>query len=108
MEAGKLDRSIRIEKSINTRGTTGEKARSWVPVAIGVPASVELPSNRQAMNSQQLQSEVDAVITIRYRDDIAPQEDLRIIYAGRAYRIKGVREMGRKVALRLDCTARAE
>ncbi len=108
MEAGKLDRKIRIEQSIASRSATGEKSRTWVPLAIDVPAAVELPSTRQAMNSQQLQSEVDIVLTIRYRNDVTPTENLQIKFDGRSYRIKGVRELGRREGLRLDCAARAE
>lgn len=108
MEAGKLDRSVTIERATTTRSRTGEKTRSWSTVSSNVPAQVEYPSTRQTLSGQQVASEVDATITVRYRDDLTPQEDLRIVYNGRAYRIKGVRELDRKVGLRLDCTARAE
>lgn len=108
MGAGQFDRSIRLETSVATRTPTGEKSRSWSTVATAIPAKVELPSSRQVMNSQAVQSEIDAVFTIRFRTDITPDEAHRIVYNGVNYRIKGVREIGRRVALQLDCTARAE
>lgn len=107
LAAGSLDRRITIEQSIPTRSTTGEVTRSWVPLAV-VYASLTLPSARQAMSSQQMQSEVDAVFTIRHREDVTPHEARRVLFHGKRYRIKGVRELGRKVGLQLDCTARAE
>ena len=108
MEAGKLDRFIRIETAVATKTLTGEKSRTWVPLADKVPAGVEYPSSRQVMNSQQMQSEVDAVFMVRYRTDLTPKEDRRIVFAARTYRIKAVREIGRKVGLNIDCTTRAE
>jgi len=108
MEAGKLDRYISIERATATRSATGEKTRTWTALAVLLPAAVEFPSTRQAMNSQQMQSEIDAVFSIRYRTDISPAEDLRVVYSARHYRIKGVREIGRRVGLRLDCSSRAE
>jgi SPP1 family predicted phage head-tail adaptor len=124
VQAGKLDRTVRIERATTVRLGTGEKSRVWIPItavfdggvfdpvvfdsAPGVAAGVDYQSTRQAMNSQQLQSEIDAVFEIRYRTDVTAQEDLRIVFEGRKYRIKGVREIGRKRGLFLDCTARAE
>ena len=108
MEAGKLDHFIRIERATTTKTLTGEKSRTWATLADKIPAGVEYPSSRQAMNSQQMQSEVDAVFMVRYRTDLTPTEDLRIVFASRTYRIKAVREIGRKVGLNIDCTTRAE
>lgn len=108
MNAGALDKAIVIEQATATRNAAGEKTRTWTAITDAIAASVEYPSARQAMNSQQMQSEIDAVFTVRYRTDILPTETYRVIHATRAYRVKAVREIGRKVGLRLDCTARAE
>jgi SPP1 family predicted phage head-tail adaptor len=108
MEAGKLDRKIRIEQPQLSRNAAGEKTRNWIPLALNVAAGVVFPTTRQVMNGQQMQSEVDATFTVRYRIDLAPKEDRRIIFDGRTFRIKGVRELGRRVGLAVDCTTRAE
>jgi len=108
MEAGKLDRRIRIEQPQLAKNAAGEKTRTWIPLALNVAAGIAFPSTRQAMSGQQLVSEIDATFTLRYRTDLAPKEDRRIVFDGRTYRIKGVREIGRRVGLEVDCTTRAE
>jgi len=109
MNAGTLDRRIDIQQAMPSKNAAGEKTRAWTPLADDVPAGVQLPSTRQVMNSQQMQSEIDAIFTIRYRTDLTAKEDRRISYEGRIYRIKGVRETGsRREGLLLDCTSRAE
>jgi SPP1 family predicted phage head-tail adaptor len=107
LAAGKLDRRITIQQAAAVRNNAGEKTRTWSLLA-KVWAGVLFPSTRQAQNSQQLASEIDATFTIRYRTDVAPQENIRILFDGKYYRVTGVRELDRRAGLMLDCTARAE
>lgn len=108
MDAGKLDRIIVIEKGTPGKNKARETTFEWA--AFAKPwANYSVPNSRQVFNSQQLQSEIDAVFTIRFRTDIDPKEAFRVVYRGRYYRVKGARETGaRNTFLALDCTSRAE
>lgn len=89
LKAGKLRHRITIQKKVRTQdSTTGAMVLSWVSLATGVPAAVDPLSAREFIASQAMTSEVQARITIRYRDDV--DASMRVLHRGKIYVIKGV------------------
>ena len=89
VDAGTLRHRVRIEvlgPLLDSNGdpiqdeATGMLAQAWQEVAT-VWASIESLSAREFIQSQATQSEVNARITIRYRDGLTP--DMRLVHVRR-------------------------
>lgn len=78
--AGRLRHRIRIQQQENVQDSAGYMSTMWVDVA-EVWAAIEPLSVREFIASQQMQSEITARITIRYREGLMPQ--MRILHPAR-------------------------
>jgi SPP1 family predicted phage head-tail adaptor len=67
LAAGRLRHRITIQRPINTQDSSGNTVLDWEDVATDVPAEIVLPSVRERVAAQQMQSEASGRITIRYR-----------------------------------------
>jgi len=116
MNAGELDRLIRIEFATETLSARGEPIKAWPPDGGSfidkVAAKVILPGGREAQSADQTVAKGRAIFSIRYRDDLAvlpnPDDTCRVIYQGRTYDVLDVREVGRRAGHEIDAEARAE
>lgn len=100
MRAGKLDKTISIERLGRTVDDYGTEVESWTPVAV-VRAQLVQQSTEEFMRGAGSMAETAVVFRIRHRDGIAPAD--RITHTGTAYDIKEVKELGRREGLDLRC-----
>lgn len=108
MEAGKLDRLIRIEQNVETRvAGAREVAREWVLKA-QVWADVGPSGGGEGIRADQPVALQGLIFTIRYREDVSPAESLRIVYEGQPFNIVSIDEIGRREGLAVKAEARAE
>lgn len=102
MRAGKLDRTITLQRSTQTVTAAGTPAVTWSDFA---NVRAELMAGSVAETGQPF-GEADNVtqtFLIRYRADLSTKD--RVLYAGRAFDLVGIREIGRRRALELQCEA---
>ena len=113
MEAGKLDRRIRIDTATAVRDPqTRELVRTWLPLAT-VWAERLPQTGREYYGAQQQVAEINAGWQIRWSSTVAavtPTEGFRVVADGREYDILDVREADRtrRRALLIFGKARAE
>jgi SPP1 family predicted phage head-tail adaptor len=71
LSAGRLDKRVELQAPARTRNSLGESVATWATTAT-VWASIEPLSGRELIAAQQVQSEVSAVVRIRYRAGVTP------------------------------------
>lgn len=86
MEAGKLDRRVRLQAPAEMKNAIGEGVRSWVDIAT-VWAQIEPLSSRELLAQRREVSDVSTRIRIRYRPGITAA--MRIVHGSNVYRIDG-------------------
>lgn len=69
MRAGELRHRITLQRATEARDSFGQAVKTWSDVAT-VWASVEPLRGREFLDARQLQREISAHITIRWRDDV--------------------------------------
>ena len=87
MRAGKLRHKITIQYYTESQNSYGEMTKTWSDYAT-VWASIEPIMGREFWESQQINAEVTAKITIRYLADINPK--MRVKYGSRIFEIISV------------------
>lgn len=87
LAAGLLRHRIRIEQYVSERDSDGILQEGWQEVAT-VWAAIEPLSVREFIQSGQVQGQVTARITIRYRDGLS--HTMRLVHRGTIYNIQGV------------------
>lgn len=90
LSAGRLRHRISIQKQHNSQDpATGVMRTVWQDVATNVAAAIEPLSVREFIASSQMQSQITARITIRYRAGLTPQ--MRILHSstGKIYNPAG-------------------
>lgn len=91
----KADRRIVIQTPSVVDDNYGGRAESWVD-ALTVWAVIEPMAGKEVFISSQLQSKVDARITIRYQSTLADTTTAaksRVKYGSRLYNIKAVKNL---------------
>lgn len=98
LNIGKLDRRITIERQTETVSPSGDVVKAWTPIAT-VWAEV-LQSTANEFFTGYGEAETGTVIFhVRYRPGITTAD--RVTYAGSAYDLKEIKELGRRDALEL-------
>lgn len=87
LDAGRLRHRVEIQEQDVTRDSDGGQVIGWKKIDT-VWAAIEPLSARERLVAEQVQSEVTARITIRYRDDI--DASMRIKHGDDVYNIHGV------------------
>lgn len=88
LAAGKIRHWIEIQRMGSIVDTQGEViGEGWTTVA-SVWAKVEPLSARELLESQAIQSQVTARVTMRYRTDI--DHSCRLLHRGQVYNIAGI------------------
>lgn len=88
---------IAIQQFTATDDGYGGRTEVWADVAT-VPAIVEPKGGREVWLNSQLQSRVDAVVTIRYRSDMADTTEAakrRLALGSRLYNVQAIRNVHR-------------
>lgn len=109
MQAGKLDRRIRIERFMETRDEFNEPVKAWATLATRW-ASYEPISDGERFRADQTGATGSARFVIRHSSDVAdvnPKD--RLIFKGVVHDIVHVKEAGgRGVGIELTCKVRAD
>lgn len=102
MRAGKLDRTLLIERQTETVSAAGTVTTTWANIAT---VRAELVSNALAENGAAFgeAESVTLLFRIRYLDSLTTKD--RVTYEGRACGIVGIIELGRRRGLELRCEA---
>lgn len=101
MQAGKLDRRITIQGYTNTVNAAGTPVMTWTDKAT-VWAELVKRSTREFLRAGGgAADERTAVFRIRWWPGVSTSD--RVLFEGRAYDIREVGEIGRRVGLDLRC-----
>lgn len=104
MRAGKLDRTIIIERETETVSPSGTVVTAWSNIAT-VRAEIVTQSASEFLTGYGEAEAGTILFRIRYLADITTAD--RITYAGTDYNIKEVVEIGRRRGLELRAVATA-
>jgi SPP1 family predicted phage head-tail adaptor len=109
MQSGAMDRRIRIDQAQEVRSESGEIVQTWLPL-ITTWAERKPLQGSELFQAQQIAAKVDTRYRVRYRSDVTPGSDLRVVDLSdqREYDITAVLEIGRREGLELLASARAE
>ncbi|KQM35678.1 head-tail adaptor protein [Rhizobium sp. Leaf68] len=102
MRAGKLDKTITIERHAITVDDYGTQTEGWSEIAT-VRAQIVQQSTEEFMRSFGSTGETVMVFRIRHRDGLKVAD--RVTEQGQAYDVKEVKELGRREGLDLRCVA---
>jgi len=102
VNAGDMDRRVRIETPTFAQDSFGEPVPSW-GVLDTVWAGVRFLRAAEPFQGQQPNAQRATVFTMRYRSDL--DETMRIIFDAETYGIESIEEIGRREGLAV--TARA-
>lgn len=98
LNLGNMDRRITIERETETVKPSGGVVKVWTPVAT-VWAEVLQQTTSEFFTGYGEAETGTVIFRVRYRPGIATAD--RVTYAGTAYGIKEIKELGRRDALEL-------
>lgn len=105
MRAGRLDKRIIIQSKSVLQNGSGQPIESWSNLA--EVWAQELPMRGgERFQAQQINGSAVMTFKIRYLTGLSVLN--RIIYDGKTWDIHDIRRIGRKEALEIDASARAE
>ncbi|WP_313193702.1 phage head closure protein [Shinella zoogloeoides] len=102
MRAGKLDKTITLQRFTSTVDDYGTPIETWTDLAT-VRAQIIQATTEEFMKGWGASTEAATVFRIRHMDGITPAD--RVTYQGRAYDLKEIKELGRREGLDLRCVA---
>lgn len=102
MRAGKLDKSLTIERVTTTVDEFGTPTEGWATVAAVRAQRVKL-STEEFLRAFGSNAEAVAVFRIRHLDGLTLAD--RITCDGQSYDLKGIEPLGRREGLELRCIA---
>lgn len=103
MRAGKLDRTITIERATPSIAADGTPTEAWAPLATMRAQLVKRAADDTAHDTGAV-TVTTVTFRTRFLDGVTPAD--RVTYAGRAFGIEEVVELGRREGLDLRCSAR--
>lgn len=102
MRAGKLTKTIVIERTATTVDDYGTPSEGWTIIAT-VRAQVLQQTTQEFLAAPGTTAETATVFRIRHRDGIETAD--RITHDGKAFDVKEIKELGRREGLDLRCIA---
>ena len=100
MRAGKLDRTIAIQRQMTTPDDYGSGLEAWVTVATLRAQVIEAVSDEH-IRGRGASTETTIFFRIRYVAGVTLAD--RVTYDGNAFDIKQTKELGRRRGLELRC-----
>lgn len=100
MRAGKLDKTITIERREDALGPYREQHVTWLPIAT-MRAQIVNDSTEEFIRGQGATTETSITFRLRWLDGVTTEH--RVTYDGAAYDIKELRELGRRRGLDIRC-----
>jgi SPP1 family predicted phage head-tail adaptor len=102
MRAGKLDRTLTLQRLTRAVSPAGTVSEAWADFATVRAELVSSAVTEAAAGFGEADNSA-LVFRIRYRRDLTTEH--RVIYEGRALDLTGILELGRRRALELRCEA---
>lgn len=103
MRAGKLDRTINLERGTHVVDDFGTPVYSWTPLAAPMRAQVVEASTSEFIRNFGASSENVTVFRTRWIDGVTLAD--RVVAGGVTFDIKDIKEIGRRRGLELRCVA---
>lgn len=103
MRAGKLTKTITLQRATTTVDQYGTPTEGWADLAT-VRAQIVQSSTEEFMRGWGASTEAATVFRIRWLDGITPAD--RVRYDGQSYDLKEIKELGRREGMDLRCTAK--
>lgn len=100
MRAGKLDRTIQIQRFTNTVDDFGTPVMAWDAVAT-LRAQLIEANTEEYLRGNGATDETAAVFRTRYLDGVGTAD--RVSYQGGFFNIRDVKELGRRDGLEIRC-----
>ncbi|MFC3322626.1 phage head closure protein [Mesorhizobium cantuariense] len=101
MRAGKLDRSIDLQRNVETKSSTGSVTSVWTNFATGLRAEkIDATADETARTFGEAET-ISMTFRIRYVGNLTTAD--RVIYEGVAFDLVGITEIGRRRGLELRC-----
>lgn len=100
MRAGKLDRIITLQRSVETKSATGAVTLTWSDLATVKAEIVEQSADEFLTGFGEAQTDA-IVFRVRYIADLTTGD--RVLYAGTAHDLTAISEIGRRRGLELRC-----
>lgn len=102
MQAGKLDRSIALERKTQTVKPSGAVVTAWTIIA-AVRAEIVQQSASEFLTGYGEAEAGSIIFRIRYLAGVTTAD--RVAYAGKVYDLKEIKEIGRRRGLELRAVA---
>ncbi len=102
MRAGKLDRSITIQRETSTVNDYGTPVKVWSDIAT-LRAEIVQASTEEFIRGWGASDETVIIFRTRYLSGVTLAD--RIVYGGAAHNLKEIKEIGRRRGLELRCVA---
>ena len=102
VRAGKLDRTITIERATITPDENGTPVQTWATLATVKAEMLEMGS-QDFMRTYGASFEAVGIFRIRWMDGLTLAD--RVLYNGKHYLMEDIKEIGRRVGLELRCKA---
>lgn len=102
MRAGKLDKTIEIQRQTVAVDDYGTQTEGWTTVTT-IRAQVMQSTTEEFLRSFGTTSDIAIMFRIRHMDGLTPTD--RVLFNGKAYDLKEVKELGRREGLDLRCAA---
>ncbi len=93
MRIGELRKQITIQAELPTADGAGGYALAWTDIAT-VWADIKPVSGNKVFVDHHLEAHVTHEITMRYRSDLAPTADMRVLYNNRLFNIRSIINTG--------------
>lgn len=100
MRAGKLDKTIIIERQSESVNTAGTVTSTWTTIAT-LRAEVLQASAGEFLKAHGEAESASIIFRVRYVADITTDD--RVSFGGAAYDLVEIKEMGRRRGLELRC-----
>lgn len=104
MRAGRLDRTITVQRVTSAVDDFGTPVESWSDIAT-LRAEIVQASTREFFKDDAPRDNATIVFRTRFLDGITNAD--RVAYDGRLFDITDTKEIGRRRGLELRCVARA-
>ena len=103
---GLADRRITIQSLSVVQDAAGQPIETW-DGTVTVWSRLINQTGGERFTAQQVIGSSVITFRIRYRDGLDVKQN-RVLYDGHEYDIHAIRELGRREAIELDCSARSE
>lgn len=108
MQAGKLDRRVRLERFTTLPDAYNEPVKTWTTLATRW-ASYEPLTDGERFRASETAANASARFVIRWSATVADlNPNDRLVFGGRTYEILHTKEVGRREGIEITAAARAD